>query len=113
MNEEVIEGILYLLQGTAPTFDGIGFTYLQIKEFLKINGIKGFFENDKSSILRLRHLLHNMEENDLIEERHFDEKYNGRVDYAIENKGLEVIKDMIKKAKTKGIKLDDKWKIPE
>jgi len=109
--EEVINGILHLLQVTAPTFDGLGHTFLQIREFLKLNNVQGYSEDDKSSILRLRELLDEMEEENFIEERHFEEKYNGRVDYALEQKGIELIEKIRKEAKVKGVKLDDKWKL--
>ena len=109
--EEVISGILYLLQASAPTFDGLGHTFLQIKEFLKLNNVKGYFEDEKLSILRLRKLLNGMEEDGLIEERHFEEKYNGRVDYALEQKGIDLIEKNRKEAKVKSIRLDDKWKL--
>src|SRR3989344_1395510 len=46
--EEVINGILHLLQVTAPTFDGLGHTFLQIREFLKLNNVQGYSEDDKS-----------------------------------------------------------------
>ncbi len=111
--EEVIEGILYLLQGTAPTFDGLGYTYLQIKEFLKLNKIQGYSKDEKSSLQKLKKLLHEMEENEWIEERHFEEKYNGRVDYALEQKGIDLIERKRKELKVKGIKLENKWEIPD
>ena len=111
--EEIIEGILHLLQGTAPTFDGLGYTYLQIREFLKLNNVQGYSEDEKSSLQRLKQLLREMEENGLIEERHFEEKYNGRVDYALEQKGIDLIEKKRKESKAKSIKLDDKWKLPD
>ncbi len=102
--EEIIEGILYLLQGTAQTF-------LQIREFLKLNKIQGYSEDEKSSIQKLKQLLREMEEKKLIEERHFDEKYNGRVDYALEQNGIDLIEKKRKEVKTKSIKLENKWKL--
>lgn len=104
--EEIIEGILYLLQGTSPTFDGRGYTLLQIREFLKLNNVKDYSE----SIGKLRKLLNDMENNGLIEKRHFGEKYHGRVDYGIEQKGIDIIDKKRKELKEKGIKLDNKWK---
>lgn len=102
--KEIIEGILYLLRGTSPTFDGSGYTFLQIKEFLKTNNVE---------IKQLKELLKKMENEGLIEERHFDEKYNGRVDYSIEKNGINLIEKIKKELKAKGIILDNKWRIPD
>jgi len=85
-NKEVIEGILYLLQEKAPTFDGMGYTFLQIREFLKLNSIKGYFEEGKEPWENLKSLLREMEENNLMEERHFDESLGGRVDIALKTR---------------------------
>lgn len=109
--EEVIGGILYLLEGTAPTFDGLGYTFLQIREFLKLNKVQGYYKDEKSSLQKLKQLLYEMEEKELIEERYFDEKHNGRVDYALEQKGIDLIEKKRKEAKTKSIKLESKWKL--
>ena len=71
--EEVKEGILCLLQGTAPTGDSIGYTFLEIKEFLKVNNVQGYFEEGKEHWKKLKDILGEMEEENLIEERHFGE----------------------------------------
>ena len=54
-----------------------------------------------------------MENKSLIEERHFDfsGKYTGRIDYSIENKGIELIEKIRKELKLRGIKIKDKWKL--
>ena len=104
--EELIEGILHLLQGTSPTFDGSGYTLLQILEFLELNNVK-------TSIKELRNLLIEMDENGLIEERNFDEKHHGRVDYSIDQKGIDLIEKRRKGLKARGIRLDNKWKISD
>lgn len=103
--EEIKEAILYLLQGTSPTGDGTGHTFLEIRQFLKLNNVKGYFEDNKEAWNRLKELLNKMEEEGLIEERHFGEVLCGRVDYSIEEQGI----DLIEKRK----KLEDKWKLVE
>lgn len=90
--EKVIEAILCQLQRTSPTFEDNGHTLLQIREFLKLNNIKGYFEDGHGSWKNLKKLLEEMEEGGLVEERHFSEKYSGRVDYSIEQKGINLIK---------------------
>ncbi|MFC1685514.1 hypothetical protein ACFLZZ_00655 [Nanoarchaeota archaeon] len=99
--DEIIEGILYLLQ-----FEGeLAFTLLEIKDFLKLNGIKEYSE-DEGHWRKLKELLVEIENQELIEERHFGKEYHGRVDYSIENPGTQRIKDKQKELK-------EKWKFPE
>ena len=102
--KKIEEGILYLLQGTSPTGDGSGYTFLEIREFLESNNIQGYFEEEKYSWKKLKDLLEKMEEKELIEERHFGEILGGRVDFSIEQKVSELIE---KKQK----ELKEKWKI--
>lgn len=103
--ENIEEGILYLLQGTNSTFDGMGYALDEIEEFLELNNV--------NEVSNLKDFLHKMEDKQLIEERHFDfsGKDLGRVDYSIENKGIELIEKIRKKLKSKGIKLESKWKL--
>ena len=65
--EEIIEGILYLLQGDNSNFDGFGYTLEEVRTFLKFNKVGEFKENGD-----LTDFLHEMEQDGLIEERHFD-----------------------------------------
>jgi len=104
--QEIKEGILYLLEGSSPTGDGSGYTFLEIRDFLKLNNITGFFEEGKENWKRLKNLLDEMIEAGLIEERHFGEVLGGRVDFSIENPGNDLIKD-----KRKSLK--EKWKLPD
>jgi len=100
--EEIIEGILYLLQGDNSNFDGFGYTLEEVRTFLKFNKVGEFTD-----------FLHEMEQDGLIEERHFDfsGKDLGRIDYSIENIGIKKIEEIKKSLKVRGIKLEDKWKI--
>jgi len=109
--EEIKEGILHLLQRTSSTGDGMGWTFLEIRELLKINNVKGYFEDTKESWKKLKDLLKEMEEEGLIEERHFGEVLSGRVDFSIEQKGIDWIKKRRKELKHKGIRLENKWKL--
>ncbi|MBS3076874.1 hypothetical protein J4233_01245 [Candidatus Pacearchaeota archaeon] len=106
--EEIIEGILYLLQGDNSNFDGFGYTLEEVRTFLKFNKVGEFKENGD-----LTDFLHEMEQDGLIEERHFDfsGKDLGRIDYSIENIGIKKIEEIKKSLKVRGIKLEDKWKI--
>jgi len=90
--EEIKEGILCLLAGESPTGDGSGYTLLEIREFLNLNNIEGYFEENEESGNRLKELLIEMEKEGLLEERHFGEVLKGRVDYSIENPGTEFLK---------------------
>ncbi|NCN51907.1 hypothetical protein GW931_02755 [archaeon] len=105
-NEKIKEGILYLLEGVSPTGDGHGYTFLEIKLFFKFNNILNFCEETKESWKKLKNLLINMEKANLIEERYFGKKFNGRVDFSIEPLGTKLIG-----GKTKF--LEKNWKIPE
>lgn len=103
--EEIIKGILYLLQeGSSSVGDGMGFTLLEIKEYLKLNNVNGYFEESRDSWIKLKKLINGMEEKGLIEERHFGGE--GRVDYSIENPGIEIMEKTDKK-----VNLKSKWKI--
>ena len=105
--EEIKQGILHLLtQSNSSIGDGMGYTLLEIKDFLKFNNVSEYSESDKESWEKIKDLLNEMEEEDLIEERHFGEILSGRVDYSIENKGLQLIKNKDKILKTK-------WKLSE
>jgi|TARA_Y100000310_G_scaffold327336_1_gene393532 hypothetical protein len=104
--QEIKEGILYLLEGSSPTGDGSGYTLLEIRDFLKLNNVEGFFEEGKENWKRLKNLLDEMEEGGLIEERHFGEVLGGRVDFSIENPGNDLIE-----GKRKSLK--EKWKLPD
>jgi len=53
------------------------YTFLQIREFLKLNNIKGYFWEGKESWGTLKNLVSEMEKLGLIEERHFDENLGG------------------------------------
>lgn len=103
--KQIKEGILYLLQqNSSSAADGMGYTLLEIKDFLKLNTVKGYFEDDKQAWKNLKELLSEMEEEGLVEERHFDAGLGGRVDYSIENPGIGMV------GKNSKI-LKDKWKI--
>ena len=97
-NKEIVEGILCLLQGTSPEGDGCGYTIKQIQNFLKENGI---------TIDNLYGFLENFEKKGLVEKR-FLGGLEGRIDFSIEQKGIDLIEELRKKSK---IKLEDKWKI--
>src|SRR5687768_663210 len=95
--QDVKEGILLLLEGTSPdSADGFGWTFNEIKEYLKLNDIE-YEEN------ALKILLDEMENEGLIEGR-----LSGNTiwDYSIENPGIEIIKE-------KGKSLNEKWKLLE
>jgi len=99
------EGILYLLEESSPTGDGNGYTFLEIRDFLNLNDIVVFFEEGKENWKRLKNLLDEMEEEGLIEERHFGEVLSGRVDFSIKNPGISLIEG-------KKESLKEKWKLP-
>jgi len=101
--EKIKEGILYLLQRTAPTGDNMGYIFLEIRKFLKLNNVQGYFEETKKSWKKLKELLDEMGEEKLVEERHFGNVLNGRVDFSIEQKGIDLL---TKKQKD----LKEKWK---
>ncbi len=92
---EIIEGILYMLQGATSKFDGQGYKYSQILDFLKANGV--IVEN-------LREILKEIEDKGLIEERYFGKEHDDRIDYAIEQKGIDLIKNKRKEVR-------NKWKL--
>lgn len=60
-----------------------GLTFLELSKALE-----EFRESRKEDRKRLKLLLMEMEDEELIEERHFP---NGRVDYSIENKGINCL----------------------
>jgi hypothetical protein len=92
MDKETIkDGILFLLEGD-------NYTLLEIRSFFKLNKIEGYFEEEKESWRNLKNLLNDMEDQELIEERHFDD---GRVDYSIEQRGIDLIKQKRNKLKSK------------
>ena len=86
--EEVKDIILYLLQYVHPKRYRYGFTFLDIREFLKNNGIKGYYETGEEYWYKLFNLLLDMSLDGIILERHF-EIYQGRVDYIITQEGLD------------------------
>ena len=91
MNSELTkEGILYLLS------DGEGHNLYDILDFLKINNINDFLDND------VKVLLDSMDSGDLIEKRHF----SGGFDFDIENKGIIKLKEY-----EKNNDLTKKWKL--
>ncbi|MDP3992561.1 MAG: hypothetical protein U1B79_01275 [Candidatus Pacearchaeota archaeon] len=77
-NEKIIKDILHLLSKKSVNYDEMGHTFLEIKDLLK-----------NIEARKLKQILIDMEDKNLIEERHFAD---GRVDYSIENKGLDLIK---------------------
>ncbi len=106
--EEIKEGILYLLQGVSPTGDGVGWTFLEIRRFLRINNIQGYFEETKSSWKRLKEIIEEMKNEGLIEERYFGEELNGMVDFSITQKGIDWIKGRDNELQKQIVK---KWKV--
>lgn len=88
--EGIKKCILYLLQ------DGLGHTFLEIREFLNINSVEGYSDENKGSLEQLKNLFSEMEDNGLIEERHFND---GRADYAIRQDGIDLIRKKRKKLK--------------
>ncbi|MFB6246788.1 MAG: hypothetical protein ABEI74_04325 [Candidatus Pacearchaeota archaeon] len=106
--EEVMEGVLYLLKRESLYFDGAGHLYISIKEFLEKNGI------DESVLMenglpKLKEILQEMEQKRFLEERHFFEENNGRVDYKINSEGGR----WLNQRRDNGIRVDEKWKIPD
>jgi len=93
--KEIIEGILYMLQGATSKFDGRRYKYLQILDFLKANNV---------IVNNLREIIKEIEDKGLIEERHFGKEHDDRVDYSIEQKGIDLIKN-------KRNELRNKWKL--
>jgi len=106
--QEIKEGILYLLSHNSDIGDGLGHTLIEIQNFLEHNDIwkkdKYDQEKNKENWEKIKNLLDEMEKEGLIEERHFGEELMGRVDYSSENLGFELIKDKEKE-------LEAKWKI--
>ena len=74
-------------------------TFLQL-----IDPLKEFDKSKKEDAKKLKLLLMEMEDKELIEERHF---FDGKVDYSIENAGTEFLKKYKKSTKTL-----HKWSIP-
>jgi hypothetical protein len=101
--EEVKKGILhFILQGGGTSADRMGHTLLDIKKFLSINEIDDYSQG-LPSWKRLRLLLLEMEEEGLLEERHFDE---GRVDYVIQEEGCTMVEE-------ERLELGAIWIVPE
>ena len=90
--------------------DGLGHTFLEILAFLEKNGIwKREKYNKKKNIEnwnKLKSLLQKMEDEGLIEERHFGRKLMGRVDYALTSKGFKIVEE-------KRELMKKKWKLLE
>lgn len=93
--KKIKEGILYLLQ-----FDE-SFTLIDIKDYLKLNSID-------VPIRFMKRILEELEDDHLIEERHFGENRDGRVDYCLCGEGDNVLK---KRKEEK--EMHKFWKLPE
>jgi len=78
---EVKEGIAYLLWRTQ------GSTFEEILDFLGMNGVAGFESEEGPE--SLRKLLDEMKDESLIEER-FMVSGSDRVDFALDNAGMEI-----------------------
>jgi DNA-binding PadR family transcriptional regulator len=110
-SEELSIGLLYLLGQSAPTGDGLGYTFEEIMQFIEMNNIPQYFEEDSGFAENLLKLLKDMEKQGLIEERHFGEEDLDRVDYSITNKGINFIEDKEKECKKNGKPLEKRWVI--
>ncbi len=91
---EIKEGILYLLWRTQ------GSTFDDILEFLSMNKVQGFEDEEPH---KLRQLLEEMKEEELIEER-FMVDGTDRADFAVGSAGLQTLTD------EKTPELGRKWK---
>jgi hypothetical protein len=109
--EEIKEGILYLLTHENNDYPDevkdCGYTLLEIWDFLDLNKVDGYESGSTSAFQNLRKLLYEMEDEDLIEERHFGKEVYGRVDYAIENPGFDFLKKLDES------KPKNKWILPK
>lgn len=105
--EELIEGILALLQtvNPDPNRDSCERNIKEIFDFLKKNGL----EDSKESLKMLDNLLEEMERDRLIEGGSY--QIAGHA-YAIENKGIELIMRIEREYKLRSINLDIKWRLP-
>lgn len=93
--KKIKEGILYLLQ-----FDE-SFTLIEIKNYLKLNSID-------VPIRLMKRILEELEDEHFIEERHFRENRDGRVDYCLVGEGDTVL---TKRKEEK--EMHKFWKLPE
>jgi len=100
--QEIKEGILFLLTQHTDEGDGLGYTFDEIRIFLKLNNVARFFEEENTDALN--DLLDEMEKEELIEERHFGKVLEERIDFSIENEGIKLIQG-------KEDFLKNKWKI--
>jgi len=94
--EDIKKGILHFI--SKPSYnspDRMGHTILEIKEFLKLNNVE-------KSIDDIKKLLSEMEKEELIEERHMGK----RIDYALENAGIQIIEKFKEE-------ISDKWNLPK
>jgi hypothetical protein len=92
---EIKEGIVYLLWRTQ------GSTFDEISDFLSMNKVQGFEEDSPE---KLRILLNEMKEEELIEER-FMVDGTDRADFALETVGKQILD-----SEGKGPELGRKWK---
>ena len=93
--KEVKEGIVYLLWRTQ------GSTFDDILDFLSMNSVQGFEEENPE---KLRGLLEEMKEEELIEER-FMVDGTDRADFALESQGQSILE-----VEGKTPELGKKWK---
>lgn len=84
-------GILYLLDTPSRQDNGEEYTFLEIREFLKLNNVTDYHEVDETSWRRLKDLLREMAEEGLIEERHSGTENDEIITYSIEDKGVEML----------------------
>jgi hypothetical protein len=92
--KEIREGIIFLLSHELHESQFCGWDIEGIMDFFKLNK----FEVKKEEMIKL---LRKMEDEGLLEERHFLDK---SVDYSIENPGMALFKNMSYP------KLEKKWK---
>jgi hypothetical protein len=93
--KEIKEGIVYLLWRTQ------GSTFDEISDFLSMNKVQGFEEDSPE---KLRILLNEMKEEELIEER-FMVDGTDKVDFALESAGTQILG-----SEGKGHELGRKWR---
>ena len=108
--EEIKIGILFLLSNPNDNWPDeqvaeSAYTFIEIAEFFKLNDIGDYTLPDSPFWKELRNILEEMEDDGLIEERHFGNNLMGRVDYSLENPGMNLIR------KQDEAKLKKKWRL--
>ena len=105
--QEVKEGILFLLKEDNASKeingDGMGYSLLEIKEYLKLNGVKEYIQG-QDGLKKLQNLLAEMENERLIEKRILG---GNLYDYSIENPGYLITENNKDTLKEKWILPDD------